>query len=217
MRANQPNQLKVSNISCERQENIIFQNLNFMANSGDLVRILGKNGSGKSSLLKIITGLLKPVTGNIQWNQQAINLQRAEFVKQLTYIGHKAAIKTELSVTENISTLLSYSGLEPQRQSIDNALAQLELSRYSNVQAGYLSQGQQRRIALSRLWLEHTFLWILDEPYTALDSQAIELVNGVIEQALSRGTIVIYTSHLETEYFADRVTNVSLGRGPGPK
>jgi len=208
---NGPNQLKVSNISCERQETIIFQHLNFQASSGELVRILGKNGSGKSSLLKIITGLLKPITGKIQWNQQDISQQRSDFVKQITYIGHKAAIKTELSVTENIKTLLGFSGQGQNLQAIEKVLACLELSKYSDVQAGYLSQGQQRRIALCRLWLEKTNLWILDEPYTALDKEAIELVNGVISKAVSSGTIVVFTSHLETEYFDNRVVNIALG------
>ena len=205
-----PNQLKVSNISCERQENIIFKHLDFEAHSGQLIRILGKNGSGKSSLLKIITGLLMPITGDVQWNQQDIHQHRSNFVKQLTYIGHKAAVKTELTVSENLQTLLGFSGADQNLQSIKKALKQLELTRYSNVQAGYLSQGQQRRIALCRLWLEQTNLWILDEPYTALDKQAIELVNGVIANAISKGAIVIFTSHLETEYFGDHIINVSL-------
>ena len=212
--ADRPNQLKVSNISCERQENIIFKDLNFLANSGELIRILGKNGSGKSSLLKIITGLLKPVTGSILWNDHEINQQRADFVNQLTYIGHKAAIKTELTVTENILTLLGLCKSQHKPQLIEKALAQLELTRYGDVQAGYLSQGQQRRIALSRLWLEDTNLWVLDEPYTALDTEAIQLINGLISNAVSKGVIVIFTSHLETEYFGDSVVNISLGSQP---
>lgn len=207
---NGPNQLTVCDVSCERQENIIFRHLSFQANSGELVRILGKNGSGKSSLLKIITGLLKPISGNIQWNQHDIADQRTDYVRQITYIGHKAAIKTELSVTENIKTLLGFSGLRQNPESIEKVLTCLELSKFSDVQAGYLSQGQQRRIALCRLWLETTSLWILDEPYTALDKQAIELVNGAISNALSRGAIIIFTSHLETEYFDNRVINVAL-------
>lgn len=206
-----PNQLKVINVSCERQENIIFKNLNFQAESGELVRILGKNGSGKSSLLKIITGLLMPVSGNIRWNQLDVSRHRADFVKQITYIGHKTAVKSELTVIENIRTLLGFSGQNQSLHAIEKVLSRLELSRYANVQAGYLSQGQQRRIALCRLWLEQTALWILDEPYTALDSDAIELVNGVIHNALKRGIIVIFTSHLHTEYFEKSVVNVSLG------
>ena len=205
-----PNILKVNNISCERQENLVFNNLNFEAQSGQLIRILGKNGSGKSSLLKIITGLLSPISGSIHWNQQSIHRQYSHYAKQLTYIGHKAAIKTELTVTENIHTLLGFRGFKQNQPSIEKALARLELTRYSNVQAGYLSQGQQRRIALCRLWLEPTNLWVLDEPYTALDLEAIELVNDVISKTLLNGTIVIFTSHLETEYFAGNISNVSL-------
>lgn len=204
------NHLGVSNISCERQERILFRNLNFDAHSGELVRILGKNGSGKSSLLKIIIGLLRPLSGEIQWNRQDIAVYRSDFVSQLTYIGHKAAIKTELTVTENIRTLLGFRGTQSSDESVANTLELLELAQYAQIQAGYLSQGQQRRIALSRLWLEPTSLWVLDEPYTALDKQGIQQIDIAISKALSAGTIVIMTSHQESEFFRDRAKTVSL-------
>ena len=206
-----PNNLRVTNIGCERQDQILFKSLNFELSAGQLIRILGNNGSGKSSLLKIITGILKPFSGEVCWNNQNINHQRLIFSRDLTYIGHKPAVKTELTVTENLFANMGLRGQSIDRITIEQTLELLSLKQYRSVQAGYLSQGQQRRIALCRLWLEKTGLWVLDEPYTSLDKQAVALVNTQINQAVAKGTMVIFTSHQDSDQLDGEVTPISLG------
>ena len=203
--------LEVKNLCCERQDQLLFENLNFTAKSGQLVRIHGKNGSGKSSLLKIITGLLSPLSGEVNWNLENIKLDPTKLAKDLTYIGHKPAIKSELSVVENVQAL---SGLRNQlinKQSLTETLQILVLNHYEDVEAGHLSQGQQRRIALARLWLEDTYLWVLDEPYAALDKDAVKLINNKISQFLAKGNIVIMTSHQDVDDVGTEVLDIWLG------
>ncbi len=196
--ASQPH-LEVRNLSCERQDRCLFENLSFIAKPGELVRVHGKNGSGKSSLLKIITGLLKPAAGSIYWKRQNIAELSVEYSQALTYLGHKPAVKSELTVLENISHLLSFNQRQAELIQIEQVLSILSISLYEDVEAGFLSQGQQRRIALARLWLEDTQLWVLDEPYTALDNDGIKLVNTIILKFLQAGNIVILTSHQDTD------------------
>ena len=204
------NHIEIAGIACERQDRLLFQNLSFQLGGGELARIHGLNGSGKSSLLKIITGLLHPLAGQVNWNHTAITEQPGDYHQALTWLGHKPAIKPELTVMENLKMLLGLRRQRFDRETTQQALAVLSLEDYASVQAGYLSAGQQRRIALARLWLEPTALWVLDEPYTALDTKAVSLVNGAIEQTLKRGGIVIMTSHQETKSLDVRAVNVYL-------
>jgi len=203
-------QLEISDLSCERQDRLLFENLSFLAQAGQLIRIHGNNGSGKSSLLKLITGLLKPTSGSIHWNKQPISQISSQYNQALTYIGHKPAIKSELTVTQNIKHLLSFKQHQVELTQIKQALSALSLDLYEDVEAGFLSEGQQRRIALARLWLEDSQLWVLDEPYTALDKDAVKLVNSIIENFLQAGNIVILTSHQNTNELEKISKNIWL-------
>ena len=209
--AGQPH-LRVEDLSCERQDRILFENLSFEASAGQLIRIHGKNGSGKSTLLKTISGLLKSTAGSVKWKNTNITELYTDYHRELSYLGHKPAIKSELTVTENILHLLSFRKHQVERTQINQVLSTLSIDLYEDVEAGFLSQGQQRRISLSRLWLENSELWVLDEPYTALDKDAIKLVNTVIKQFLQAGNIVVLTSHQDTDELEQLSQNIWLGK-----
>ncbi len=206
-----PPHLQVENLSCERQDRLLFENLSFEASAGQLIRVHGKNGSGKSTLLKTISGLLKPTAGFVNWKKTGIAALYTNYHKQLTYIGHKPAVKSELTVAENIRHLLSFRQQQVGQTQINQVLSTLSIDLYEDVEAGFLSQGQQRRISLSRLWLEDSELWILDEPYTALDKDAVKLVNTVMQRFLQAGNIVILTSHQDTDELEQLSQNIWLG------
>ena len=178
-------------MSCIRDDRVLFEQLAFDLVSGQVLLLEGKNGSGKTSLLRILCGFREPDAGAIYWCGDAI--KDSLFYAQMAYVGHLDGIKKELSVLENlkISLALSCSG----RYSIDQALAKVHLAGYDDVLVQALSAGQKRRLSLARLLITENVLWILDEPFTSLDRQGIALIETLMIEHCANGGMIVLTSH----------------------
>ena len=191
------NQLHIEQLACRRGDKILFTDLTVSWQSGDLVQVEGHNGIGKTSLLRIIAGLASPLEGKVRWNSEEIIKQREAFHYDLLYLGHQSGIKPELTAWEN---LRFYQQIGHCRQGDDllwEVLQTVGLLGREDIPAAQLSAGQQKRIALARLWLSKAPLWILDEPFNAIDKKGVVVLTALFEQHAQNGGIVILTSHQE--------------------
>ncbi|ACA32383.1 cytochrome c biogenesis heme-transporting ATPase CcmA [Histophilus somni] len=193
----QNNHLQLEQLACQRGDKILFTDLNLDAKSGDFVQIEGHNGIGKTSLLRIIVGLSFPAKGKVRWNKIEINKNREEYQHNLLYLGHLAGIKPELSAWENLQFYQKIGNCRQSEELLWDILQKVGLLGREDLPAGQLSAGQQKRIALARLWLSNAALWILDEPFTAIDKQGVNVLTQLFEQHVENGGIVILTSHQE--------------------
>jgi heme exporter protein A len=187
--------LEIKDLACQRGDRLLFRGVSFTLKPGELMLVTGPNGSGKTSLLRMVCGLLAPVDGDILWHGKSIRSQREPFHANLTFIGHHGAVKEELTPVENLGFSCRLAGhpVEPQRAI--NALSRMGLARCLELPAKALSAGQRRRTALARLLLAKTPLWILDEPLTALDVHALTLIQGLIDNHLKSDGMVMLTTH----------------------
>lgn len=188
--------LLVEGLQCIRGDRMLFDNLAFQASSGELVRVEGINGSGKTSLLRILSGLTRPAQGQVSWSGQTIDEDRSHYCEQLTYLGHSNGIKGDLTPIENLRLACALSD-SPTEQRIQSALEQLKLRGCEYLPCRQLSMGQQRRVALARLVVLDKCLWILDEPFTSLDSAGIQLVETLLNAHAAKGGITVLTTHHE--------------------
>ena len=202
------NQLTLAGISCERGENRLFEGCSFVVQSGEWIQIEGHNGIGKTSLLRILAGLALPAEGDVLWNGELIQKQRDEYYNELFYLGHHAGIKPELTPWENLRFYQKIQGLPLEDEALWAALGKVGLVGKDDLPCSYLSAGQQRRVALAKLWLTKQKLWILDEPFTAIDKKGVADLITHIEQHCENGGMVIFTSHQTAE--SDKVKVISL-------
>jgi heme exporter protein A len=202
--------LEVRGLECVRGDHRLFTGLNFSLQDGELLRLRGSNGSGKTSLLRILCGLLEPAEGEVLWKEENILTQRDEFNADLLYLGHLNGIKAELTGFENLRISNTLRGEMPTDDQIYDALGQIGLGGREDLPTQVLSQGQKRRVALARLLLSNETLWVLDEPFTALDVKAVEQLAKLIEGHLQKGGMVVYTTHQEVEMRAGACREVNL-------
>ena len=169
--------LQVLQLACTRGERQLFNDINFDINAGDAMRIAGTNGSGKTSLLRMLCGLAFPAEGEVRWNGRNIRAVREEFGSQMIYLGHANGVKDDLLAWENIVIASTLSGSPVSRDQAYAALEQPGLPRAADLPTRALSQGQRKRVALARLWLcMKTPLWVLDEPFKALDPNTVSQI-----------------------------------------
>jgi heme exporter protein A len=194
--ASHPNHisLRVNNLQCIRDDRVLFDRLHFTVNTGQLLQIEGANGTGKTSLLRILCGLMLPTEGQIFWGEQDIEHVKAQYWENLLYIGHHNGIKGDLTPLENL-TLARALGSCATEVTLEDALAYMGLRGFEDVPTRTLSAGQQRRVALARLLLTQAPLWILDEPFTALDKKAILHFENLLDTHAHQGGMAILTSH----------------------
>lgn len=187
--------LDVVNLACERGDLRLFSGLNFELASGDLMQVQGANGAGKTTLLRTLCGFIQPADGVVKWDRRDISEWDDRYHAQMCYLGHLNAIKDELSALENLQMSAGLMGFKVDEQEAINALRRMGLRRKEHLPVRVLSQGQRRRVALSRLLIGDAKLWILDEPLTALDVGAVALMQELIGEHLSNGGMTIFTTH----------------------
>jgi heme exporter protein A len=191
MQSNSTNWLQGENLSCTRDDRELFASLKFAVHPGQALLLEGNNGSGKTSLLRIICGFREPDTGTVTWCGEKI--PQSQYYSDMAYVGHMDGIKKELTVLENLrlSLALGQSGL----LTIQQALDKVQLSGYDDTLIQALSAGQKRRLSLARLLITHNILWVLDEPFTSLDKQGIELIELLMAEHCANGGMIVMTSH----------------------
>jgi heme exporter protein A len=187
--------LEVSNLACIRGDHQLFTGLSFSLGAGELMQVQGENGSGKTSLLRTLCGFMQAAEGEIRWRGRNVNELGSEFNAEMIYLGHLNAIKDELNALENLRINAGLAGYTVSEQEAAAALRRMGLRRKEHLPVKVLSQGQRRRVALSRLLVGDAHLWLLDEPLAALDVGAVELMQELIGEHLSKGGMVIFTTH----------------------
>ena len=197
-----------NNLTCIREDRILFEDLSFDINAGDIIQIEGRNGAGKTSLLRILAGLSQPYGGTVQFQGNNIKHCREEFYSQLTFIGHQPGIKGEMSAQENLEFYLSLHNQD--KSQAENTLEKVNLLAFEDSLASHLSAGQHRRIALARLWQNKTPIWILDEPFTAIDKQGVKNLETLFVEHAERGGCIILTSHQDLMITSKPVKKIQL-------
>jgi heme exporter protein A len=205
--------LDAKDLECIRGDRRLFHDLTLHLAPGELLHVHGRNGSGKSTLLRALCGLFTPTLGEVRWNGSPITSLREEFSREVLYLGHKAAIKDDLSALENLHIASTLDGHSLAEEQAWQALEQMGLRGFEDLPSKHLSQGQKRRVALARLLVSRARLWILDEPFSALDSAAVAQLQTVIGSHLAGGGMVILTTHQEVALTQGEVKQLRLGKG----
>jgi heme exporter protein A len=188
--------LEAIELQCERGHRRLFDRLSFGLDAGHCMHIAGDNGAGKTSLLRILCGLLRPTFGEVRWQGRPIAQVRDEYGADLVYVGHLNGVKDDLTATENLRTWAAMAGLRVDADRLEQALRLLAIERFAQWPAGQLSQGQKRRIGLARLTVaRQARAWILDEPFNALDRNGVEILNRLIAERVGSGGAVVLTTH----------------------
>jgi heme exporter protein A len=193
--------LEVRNLACQRGDRVLFRRLDLDVREGELLRVLGANGVGKTSLLRLLCGLATPELGEIRWRDQGIRHEREVFNAALLYLGHAPALNDLLTPLENLHFACAAAGDVASEADCQAALTRIGLARQLDLPARVLSQGQRRRVGLARLFLaRQRSLWVLDEPFTALDVTAVSELADVIGEHAAAGGMVIFTSHQDAAF-----------------
>lgn len=196
-----PAMLEIRQLACQRGDRLLFRRLDFSAAPGELVRVAGANGMGKTSLLRLVAGLTEPAAGEVRWRGERIAAAREAFHAALFYLGHGAAFNELLSPLENLRFAAAAAGLDADAAACVAALDEIGLGRQRDLPCRVLSQGQRRRVALARLALSAARpLWLLDEPFTALDAKAVAALAGRIDAHCAAGGTVLLTSHQDVAF-----------------
>jgi heme exporter protein A len=208
--------LQASQLAYARGNRKLFADLSFEVKAGQALHVAGRNGSGKTSLLRVLCGLAQPLKGTVSWQGRSINQQRDYFHHSLTYIGHGVGLKDDLTAWENVQIGALLAGRACTRTQACDALAQFGLSERAHLPARVLSQGQRRRIVLARLALHAGAdslgrLLVLDEPFVALDQESVSLLANVLTRQLAHGATLVYTTHQPLTLKASAVHELVLG------
>lgn len=198
-------------LSCTRGERRLFSDVNVTVRPGTLLAVVGENGSGKTSFVRMLCTFLPPEEGAILWQGQDIRRLKEQYCAQLTYIGHLNGVKDDLTPIENLTVSASVTGDHSSSDLVREALEAVGLKcQVHRLPTRVLSQGQKRRVALARLWLSTRPLWLLDEPFTSLDAAATGLVTERLRSHLEQGGMAVVVTHQEVALPAETVQRLRL-------
>ena len=200
--------ISAQQLTCIREDRILFEQLSFDIFAGDIVQIEGPNGAGKTSLLRILAGLSTPFEGTINYLSKPIKQQQESYFSDLIYLGHTPGVKAELTAQENLAFNLAIHGLDAKQA--EDTLEHVNLLGFEDALASHLSAGQHRRIALARLWQTQAKVWILDEPFTAIDKQGVKNLEQRFINHTNNGGCVILTTHQDLSLPQDKVKKITL-------
>jgi heme exporter protein A len=187
--------LTASGLSCIRGERRLFAGLDLAVEPGEWLHVQGENGAGKTSLLRILATLSPPAEGEVRWQGEPIEVLAEDYRRAMLFLGHHGAVKEELTPLENLTLAAQLDGFELDEPTAMQALVRFGLRGREDLAVRFLSAGQKRRVLLARLAVRKAALWILDEPFTALDVKAVDMLSGLIEGHLAAGGMAILTSH----------------------
>lgn len=203
--------LEVSRLAAVRGDRQLFTALSFSVGPGELLYVNGPNGAGKSTLLRMLCGLVKPEEGEILWQGHRIQSLGDDYHQDLLFHGHLCAIKSEFSGLENLHFASALAGQPASQADASNALGRMGLQGFEDLPAKVLSQGQKQRVALSRLLISKARLWIIDEPFTALDKASVGLLQVIFSEHLKNQGIIVLTTHQDVAIDAATVKQITLG------
>ncbi|MCB5183617.1 cytochrome c biogenesis heme-transporting ATPase CcmA [Methylobacillus gramineus] len=205
-------QLTVNNLACVRGDRLLFKNMSFALSAGELLYVRGENGAGKSSLLRILSGMLIPEQGSVLWDGRDVINGNEQYRLDSLFISHLNGLKDDLTLVENLRFSSYLATQSSQASQISDALGAVKLEAYAHERVGSLSQGQRRRISLARLWLSRARLWLLDEPFSALDVASVDLLAKRLQQHLQDGGMAILTTHQHVDIQAAVVHELKIAR-----
>lgn len=203
-------ELEAHDIECIKADRVLFSGIGFSLRDGELLRVAGANGSGKTSLLRILCGLSRPSRGSVTLGGVDVYLQSRSVYAGLALLSHEPGVKGALTAAENLTVAQHLSGA-PAGLAVNEALAKVGLRDFEDIPCHYLSEGQRRRVALARLLVNRAKLWVLDEPLTALDSAGVKMVESLLAAQLSAGGMVVLTTHQHLAIAGHRCLTLSLG------
>ena len=204
-----PPLLQADKLTCIREERLLFDELSLAIYPGEIVQIEGANGSGKTSLLRILSGLSQPYEGLVKYKDEPITANREAFHQDLSYLGHLPGVKGEMTAEENLQFNLALHGND--NENLTDCLAKVNLTGFEDSMASHLSAGQHRRIALAALYQSDALIWILDEPFTAIDKQGVASLEQLFTSHAKRGGCIILTTHQDLISIApDNIKKVNL-------
>ncbi len=206
--------LEVTDLACRRGDRQLFSGLSFSLEAGTLLHVRGHNGSGKTTLLRTLCGLLTPDAGDIYWNGEQVRRLGEDFHRDTLYFGHLNGIKSDLTAIENLRVAAILDGDQVSEDDILDALEEMGLAGFEDLPTKVLSQGQKKRVALARLLLSRAPLWILDEPFTALDVDAVDRLQLLIAEHVAKDGLVILTTHQEVPLTSGQIRRLHLGVTP---
>ena len=201
--------LEARSLQCVKNDTVLFEDLDIALCGGEILQIDGANGSGKTSLIRILCGLAEADEGEVTWCGYNIQSYRSEYLQDLVYVAHANGIKTDLTLMENLVVVRALCA-KTSKRSLEEVLALVELSEHADLPAANLSSGQRRRLALARLLIADVRLFVLDEPFNSLDETSKKMMSDIIVKHVDGGGSVILTTHERIDWRAHKVKNIEL-------